>query len=73
MDIETLPQDFNDLRARVLAGETVTIDEYKSIITALSEHRLALMAVQPKAKAKSKASKLSPEEQSKALDDLLGL
>lgn len=43
----------NDLRARVAAGETVSPEEYGSIIASIRQSRLAAAATPRKAKSKS--------------------
>lgn len=52
------PEELNDLRARVLAGEEFPADEYRRIIQSYRAHRSgAIAAAAPKAKAKAASTK----------------
>lgn len=56
MSLAITPEHLNDLRARVLAGETFPAEEYRKIIQGYRALRLSgVAAAAPKVKAKAEA------------------
>lgn len=72
--IMVTPEQLNDLRQRVLAGEEFPAEEYRKIIAAYRANRLgAVSAAAPKAKAKAEAGKKAAPVDLNALLGGIGL
>jgi hypothetical protein len=64
------PQALNDLRSRVLAGETVPAEELAQALSALRGNRTSASASSTASRKKN--AKQTPEEALAELDSLLG-
>lgn len=67
----TTPEQLNDLRARVLAGQEVSVDEYRTLILSLRAQRAGDIEKANASKPAGKAKSLTPKKEV-TLPDILG-
>lgn len=63
----------NNIADRAKAGEPISVDELRSALNDLRAGRFNAASAAKASKKKSAKINLSPEEQQKLLDDLLGM
>jgi hypothetical protein len=70
MTTQYSPEQLNDLRQKVLAGQDVSVEEYAAIITSLRQKRTGDVAAAHEAKVKKTPTSKTPVELPEIFNDL---